>query len=276
MSILQYRNTHLYRANPFTQLTDFHRQVNRLLDLASVADTRQPRLDVLENKENVTVTIELPGLNREDIALSIQENVLTVSGERKDTVEIKEGESRRSERFTGKFQRSVELPVDVNPDQVTAVYKNGLLTVTLVKNEEVKPKQITIKVACITRNIMNTNTLENNEVETTEGARYVKPFADFHSKADGTQVRLDLPGVGQDGLEITVEEQLLTIVGRRKNRETTGEWVHQEIIPYDYRRVFSLATSIDTARIQAELRDGVLNLNLPVAEKVKPRRIEVA
>lgn len=124
------------------------------------------------------------------------------------------------------------------------------------------------------------NSPTTTENETAEGNRFLTPRADFLSRADGTQVVLDLPGVAQDGLEITVEEQRLTLVGRRhlpaKTSETTAEWVHQEIRPFDYRRVFSLASSIDTAAIKAELRDGVLHLNLPVAEKVKPRRIAVA
>ena len=117
------------------------------------------------------------------------------------------------------------------------------------------------------------NTTKN---ETSEGSRFLTPRADFHSYAEGTQVVMDLPGVSQEGLEITVEDQRLTLVGRRKNVETSAEWVHQEIRPFDYRRVFSLAPSIDTSAIKAELRDGVLRLHLPVAEKVKPRRIAVA
>ncbi len=121
---------------------------------------------------------------------------------------------------------------------------------------------------------MNT-TAPIHENETTEGARYCTPKADFHSGPEGTRVELDLPGVTSDGLEITVEEQRLTIHGRRKNSEPVGDWVYQEIRPYDYRRVFSLANTIDTAKIKAELKDGVLNLHLPLAERVKPRRISV-
>ena len=122
---------------------------------------------------------------------------------------------------------------------------------------------------------MNSN-ITTTENETTEGARYCIPKADFRSGAEGTEVFLDVPGVTQDGLEITVEEQRLTIRGRRKNSEPVGDWVHQEIVPYDYRRVFTLASSIDTEKIEAELRDGVLRLRLPISEKVKPRRLQVS
>jgi HSP20 family protein len=120
------------------------------------------------------------------------------------------------------------------------------------------------------------NTLTTTDNQAADGKRYVTPKVDFHANAEGTQLVLDVPGVSQGDVEITVEDQRLTIIGRRKNAEPAGEWVHQEIRPFDYRRVFSLASSIDTNRIQAELRDGVLNLNLPLAERVKPRRIEVA
>ena len=109
-----------------------------------------------------------------------------------------------------------------------------------------------------------------------DGTRFTQPRVDFHANQEGTQLVLDVPGVAQGDVEITVADQRLTIVGRRKNSEPTGEWLHQEIRPFDYRREFALASSIDTNRIQAELRDGVLKVQLPLAEKVKPRRIEVA
>ncbi|MEO7932749.1 MAG: Hsp20/alpha crystallin family protein [Chthoniobacterales bacterium] len=120
------------------------------------------------------------------------------------------------------------------------------------------------------------NTLTTTDNQAADGTRYATPQVDFHANAEGTQLVLDVPGVAQGDVEITVEDQRLTIIGHRKNAEPVGEWVHQEIRPFDYRRVFSLASSIDTNRIQAELRDGVLSLNLPLAERVKPRRIEVA
>ena len=109
-----------------------------------------------------------------------------------------------------------------------------------------------------------------------DGTRYTQPRVDFHANVDGTQLIFDVPGVSQGNVEITVAEQRLTVLARRKNSEPTGEWLHQEIRPFDYRREFTLASSIDTNRIQAELRDGVLKVNLPIAEKVKPRRIAVA
>jgi HSP20 family molecular chaperone IbpA len=120
------------------------------------------------------------------------------------------------------------------------------------------------------------NSPTTDQQQGADGTRYITPKADFHANGEGTRLVLDVPGVSQGDVEITVEEQRLTITGRRKNTEPTGEWLHQEIRPFDYRRVFTLASSIDTNRIEAELRDGVLNVRLPLAERVKPRRIEVA
>jgi len=123
---------------------------------------------------------------------------------------------------------------------------------------------------------MYSNTLSATDNQTADGTRYVTPKADFHANSESTELVLDMPGVSQGDVQITVEDQKLTIVGRRKNADPVGDWIHQEIRPFDYRRVFSLASTIDTERIQAELRDGVLRLRLPIAERVKPRRIEVA
>lgn len=103
-----------------------------------------PALDLYENADGFTVTVELPGLKKEDVNLSVHENVLTVAGERKHQFEGKEGQTFRSERAYGAFQRSVTLPAQVDATKVAASYKDGVLTVTLPKAEEAKPRQITV------------------------------------------------------------------------------------------------------------------------------------
>ena len=90
---------------------------------------------------------ELPGMKKEDIDISLQGDVLTLSGERKEEETFDKAETYRSERFLGKFQRSLTLPVTVSADKVQASYKDGILTVTLPKAEEAKPKQIEVKVS---------------------------------------------------------------------------------------------------------------------------------
>jgi len=104
-----------------------------------------PALDVYQNKDNVVATIELPGMRKDDIDISLHEDVLTISGERK--LETKESDkAERTERFTGTFRRSISLPTRVDASKVSATYKDGILTVTLPKAEEAKPKQIQVNI----------------------------------------------------------------------------------------------------------------------------------
>jgi HSP20 family protein len=104
-----------------------------------------PALDLYQNNDNVIAVVELPGMRKEDIEISLQDGTLTISGERK--LESGDGDNaERTERFTGKFRRSVTLPTRVDIDKVNASYKDGILTVTLPKAEEAKPKQIQVNV----------------------------------------------------------------------------------------------------------------------------------
>ena len=105
-----------------------------------------PALEVKEDKETFAISVELPGMKREDISVSLQDGALVISGERK-TEKVEEGaEIHRQERFYGKFQRALTLPAPVAADKVKAQYKDGVLVVTLPKTEEAKPKQIDVSV----------------------------------------------------------------------------------------------------------------------------------
>jgi len=121
--------------------------------LLGLADTTQPfrsgwmpALDVYEDKDNVVLKAEMPGMRKEDIDISLHEGVVTISGERKEETKKEGSDVYRSERFFGRFQRSFALPTSVNAEKVAASYKDGILTVTLPKAEEAKPKQIPINV----------------------------------------------------------------------------------------------------------------------------------
>jgi HSP20 family protein len=105
-----------------------------------------PALDVYEDKDNVYVKVELPGMKKENIDLSLHDGMLSISGERKAESRHEEAEVCRSERFHGRFQRTVSLPTAVMSDKVKAAYKDGILTVTLPKTEEAKPRQIDVNV----------------------------------------------------------------------------------------------------------------------------------
>lgn len=126
---------------------------------------------------------------------------------------------------------------------------------------------------------MNTLTQDQNRVAnaaSTTDRGYIIPAVNISSNADEYLVQAEMPGVAKDGLEVSVEGNELTIIGRRKNEPQPGEFLYCESCPEDYRRVFELASDIDTAKISAQMNQGILKLRLPKAERVKPRKIEIA
>jgi HSP20 family protein len=128
----------------FGRLTNLQDELDRLFE--SPLRAWAPVLDVREDADSFVIRAELPGLKREDIEVSLQDGALVISGERK-VEEKQEGvEIHRQERFYGKFQRALTLPELVAADKVKAQYKDGVLTVTLPKTEEAKPKQIDVSV----------------------------------------------------------------------------------------------------------------------------------
>lgn len=113
---------------------------------------------------------------------------------------------------------------------------------------------------------------------TTNGANrvnYLTPLANILETTDGYFLEAEMPGVNKDGLEITVENGELTILGHRAAAESKGREVYRESRAFDYRRTFELDPSIDTAKVTAHIDQGVLTLHLPKAESVKPRKIVV-
>jgi len=105
-----------------------------------------PSLDVTETKSDLLVKAELPGMNPQDIEISLNEGVLTIKGEKKQEKEEKEEGYHLIERSYGTFTRSIRLPKDVQSDKINASFKNGVLKVVLPKSEEAKKKEIKIKV----------------------------------------------------------------------------------------------------------------------------------
>jgi len=105
-----------------------------------------PTVDLYEDKDHVYVKAEVPGMKKEEIDVSLHDNALTISGERKLEQKDQDAENYRSERFFGRFTRSVTLPVAVEGEKVKANYKDGILTITLPKSEKAKPKQIEVSV----------------------------------------------------------------------------------------------------------------------------------
>lgn len=104
---------------------------------------------------------------------------------------------------------------------------------------------------------------------------YTTPLANIRETKDGYVLEAEMPGVAKDGLEVTVENGELAIVGRRAVVAEAGRSVYRESRGTDYRRVFELDPSIDSGKISAKIEQGVLTLHLPKAESVKPRKIAV-
>ena len=104
-----------------------------------------PSMDISETKDNLLVKVEVPGMDQKDIRISLQENLLTIKGEKKQEKEQKDERYHRIERSYGAFTRSARLPVGVDANKVSAAFKNGLLTVTLPKTPAAKGTTIPIK-----------------------------------------------------------------------------------------------------------------------------------
>jgi len=139
----------------FGGLSDLRNEIDRLFEvpLSELARTSHmlsgwnPPIDLYEDKDSVTVRVELPGMKKEDIDLSLHDNTLSISGERKHEEKYEEAEVYRAERFFGRFQRTITLPTTVAADKTKAQYKDGVLTITLPKTEEAKPKHIDVNVS---------------------------------------------------------------------------------------------------------------------------------
>ena len=105
--------------------------------------------------------------------------------------------------------------------------------------------------------------------------QYISPEVNIFESGDGYVLEADMPGVSKAGLEVTLEDNVLTLVGRREAEATKGDLLYRESRAADYKRVFELDPTIDTKKISARIDQGVLTLSLPKAEKVKPRKITV-
>ena len=123
---------------------------------------------------------------------------------------------------------------------------------------------------------MNTLTRENRESDRSQAEQFITPPASVREISDGYTLEIEMPGVKKDGLEISVENNELTIIGRRSLPQIEATLIHRESRPENFRRAFELDPSIDLSKISARIDQGVLTLTLPKAEQVKPRKITVS
>jgi HSP20 family protein len=139
---------------PMTSLPTFRKEWDRLFDrlwegngfdLAEMG-AWTPFMDVSETKEALTVAIEIPGIDPKDVHVTVRNGVLTVTGEKKQQEEKKDERHYRMERSYGAFERSVRLPIPVDEAKVKAVFKNGVLTITLPKTVEAKGLSVPVQV----------------------------------------------------------------------------------------------------------------------------------
>jgi len=145
----------IVRWTPFRSMLDIQDEMNRLFDSFRNRGTDEsgsgqltwgPSVDIAENDDEILVHAEIPGMKKEDIKIIIQDNVLTLKGEKKQETEDKKKNFHRIERTFGAFERSFSLPSAVQVDKIKAGYKDGILSIVLPKAEEAKPKQIDIAV----------------------------------------------------------------------------------------------------------------------------------
>ena len=123
---------------------------------------------------------------------------------------------------------------------------------------------------------MNTTVRENRNGELAQREQHLAPISSVMENSEGYTLQVEMPGVNKEGLEISVENNELTILGRRSLPVVEGTLVHRESRPNNFRRAFELDPSIDTGKITAKVEQGVVTLVLPKAEQVKPRKIAVA
>jgi HSP20 family protein len=121
---------------------------------------------------------------------------------------------------------------------------------------------------------MNTLVRENRDTRQA-GEQFVMPAASVMENGDTYLLQVEMPGVNKEGLDIAVENNELTITGRRSLPAVEGTLLHRESRSENFRRAFELDPSIDTAKIGAKIEQGILTLTLPKAEQVKPRKIAV-
>jgi HSP20 family protein len=151
MRLIRYQRPDVWGWPAFDQLVNLRDEINRLFDspfsngTSDVFNAWSPALDLYEDKDSLVVRAELPGMKKEDIEISLHENTITISGERRNEKKYEASQQpSRAERVFGRFTRSLVLPKQVDSAKVKAMYKDGVLAVTLPKAEEAKPRQIEI------------------------------------------------------------------------------------------------------------------------------------
>jgi HSP20 family protein len=123
---------------------------------------------------------------------------------------------------------------------------------------------------------MNTPTRETRDGDRAQAEQFIASAASVTESAEGYMLEMEMPGVKKDGLDISVENNELTVIGRRSLPKVDGTLIHHESRPENFRRTFEIDPSIDANKISAKIDQGLVTLTLPKAEHVKPRKITVS
>ncbi len=123
---------------------------------------------------------------------------------------------------------------------------------------------------------MNTVVRENRDADRGQNEQFVAPSASVVEAGDGYTLEVEMPGINKEGLEISIENNELTVLGHRSLPAVEGTLIHRESRPENYRRTFELDPSIDANKISAKIDQGVVAVTLPKAEHIKPRKITVS
>jgi HSP20 family protein len=153
MSLIRWNQTRDLPTFP-SDIMSMQREINRMFDGLfrtswqgdELSGAWAPAVDIAEKADSYAVNVELPGVAKEDVKITMHDNVLTIRGEKKQEQESREANYQRVERTYGSFSRSFTLPTGVKAGDVEATYKDGILNILLPKAEEAKPKQIEVKV----------------------------------------------------------------------------------------------------------------------------------
>lgn len=146
----------IVRWDPFRELVSIQDELNRLFNRTfagfeplrpSAGGAWMPAMDVYETEDKLVAKVELPGIDPEDVEVSVEDGTLTVSGKREFSSEVREESYHRIERRYGAFSRAITLPPTVDPDGVEARFDKGVLTVEVAKTEKAKPRKIKVKAS---------------------------------------------------------------------------------------------------------------------------------
>ncbi len=155
MGLIPYRRND-WASNPFRELESIQKEINKLFDFSLIGspfaestllcEQWSPAIDVSDSKDNFLVKVDLPGLTKDKIEISVQGNNLIIKGEKKKDSEIKAENYYKTERYYGGFYRTLQMPAEIDEEKVDAKYQEGVLSITLPKKKDAKTKQFRVNV----------------------------------------------------------------------------------------------------------------------------------